>query len=136
MEHVIELKDLQPFREAARRYSDEKRRYIETQVREMLSIIEPSTFPYSSQVVIAARKNGEYRFCVDYRRLNNLTVDIPQCLPRIHEIIKDLGCAKVFSLLDLRNTYWQIPLSHQSKKISAFSTPGAVYFSFELCRSV
>ncbi|XP_033228813.1 uncharacterized protein LOC117180422 [Belonocnema kinseyi] len=92
VQHHIQLKDSYPFREAPRRYSDEKRQYIDVQVREMLrdGITEPTTSPFSSAIVIVGKKDGDYRFCVDYRRLNGMTVDAPQCLPSIHETLKDL----------------------------------------------
>ena len=55
------------------------------------------TSDYSSAIVVAGKKDENYRFCVDYRRLNEQTVDAPQCLPRIHEILKDLGDTTIFS---------------------------------------
>ena len=132
--HEIRLKNPQPFREAPRRYSEEKRQYIDTQVREMLrdGIIEHTTSPFSSAVVITGKKDGDYRFCVDYRRLNEQTVDAPQCLPRIHETLKDLGSAKFFSTLDLKSGYWQIPMARESRQYTAFSTPGGGQYQFRV----
>lgn len=72
-------------------------------------IIEYTTTPFSSVVVVVGMKDGEYHFCVDYSRLNNRTVDAPQCLPCIHETLKDLESAKIFLTLDLKSGYWQIP---------------------------
>ena len=105
VEHEIELSDPRPFRKPPRRYSDEKRLFIDTQIRDMLrdGIIEPTTSPFSSAIVVAGKRDGDYRFCVDYRRLNDQTVDTVQTLPRIHEILKDLGRVKVFSCLDLKS---------------------------------
>ena len=79
-------------------------------------IIEPTTSPWSSAITIATKQNGEHRFCIDFRRLNGQTVNAPQCPPRIHEILKDLGKAKVFTTLDLKSGYWQIPMASDAKK--------------------
>ena len=133
VQHEIRLVDnYKPFIETPRRYSDEKRHYIDTQVREMLrdGIIEPTYSEFSSAVVIVGKKDGDYRFCVDYRRLNEITFNAPQCLPRIHETLKDLGNARIFSTLDLKSSYWQIPMSPESRQYTAFTTPGGGQFKF------
>ena len=114
-EHQIELTTTQPFR--LRRYpcSTEKQRIIWDQAHQMLidGIIEPSNSPYSSPVVIVTRKNGKPRFCVDYRRLNAITIDTSQKLPHIQDTLKDLGNACVFSTIDLRNGYWKARMEEQ-----------------------
>ena len=104
--------------EAPRRYSDEKRKYIDAEIKELLAgaTIEATSSPFSSAITVAGKKDGDYRFCIDYRRLNKQTIDVPQCLPRIHEILKDIGTARIFSTLDLKSEYWQIPLSPESRK--------------------
>ena len=125
VQHHIELSHPTPFIEAPRRYSEEKRKWLDAQIREMLAdeIIEPTTSDYSSAIVVAGKKDGDYRFCVDYRRLNEQTVDAPQCLPRIHEILKDLGDATIFSSLDFKSGYWQVPLTPECRHLAAFSAP-------------
>ena len=128
--HDIELTDDKPFRIAPYRYSIDKKRAIREQVREMLAdgLIEPSSSPYSSPIVMAKKKNGEYRFCVDFRRLNSVTKSRAQNLPIIQEVVKDIGNAKVFSTLDLKSGYWQIRLTDRAKPYTAFSTPdGGLY---------
>ncbi|CAH1371623.1 unnamed protein product [Tenebrio molitor] len=56
------------------------------------------------------KKDGRPRFCVDYRRLNEVTKDEAAPLPIIHETLRDLGQVKVFTSLDLKSGYWQVPL--------------------------
>lgn len=74
-------------------------------------IIELSTSPYSSSIVMAKKKDGHFCFCIDdYGKLNFLTEDTVQWIPRVADSLKDLGEAAVFSTLDLRNGYWQIPM--------------------------
>ena len=129
-EFDIDLHSDKPFRITPHRYSSEKKRAIQEQVREMLAngLIEPSTSPYSSPVVLVRKKDGRFRFCTDYRRLNSLTKSRAQNLPIIQEIVKDFGNAKVFSTLDLKSGYWQIPLAPRARPLTAFSTPdGGLY---------
>ena len=128
--HDIELTDDKPFRLAPYRCSAEKKRAIQEQVREMLAdgLIEPSSSPYSSPIVMHGKKDGRYRFCNDYRRLNAITKSRAQNLPIIQEVVKDIGSAKVFSTLDLKSGYWQIRLTERAKPYTAFSTPdGGLY---------
>ena len=95
-------------------------------------IIEPSNSPYCSPVVIVTRKNGKPRFCVDYRRLNAITIDTSQELPHIQDTLKDLGNARVFSTIDLRNGYWQVRMEEQSKKYTAFTLPQGGTYQFKV----
>lgn len=95
-------------------------------------IIEPISSLFRSAVVIAGKRDGDYRFCVDYRRLNKATIDAPQCLLRIHETLKDLGTAEIFSTLDLKSGYWQVPMSWRSRQYTAFSTPGEGQLQFRV----
>ena len=134
VQHEIHVSDTRSFRDPPRRYSEEKRAWIDSQVRDMLAdgVIEPVTSPYSSAIVVAGKKDGDYRFCIDYRRLNDITIDAPQCLPRINEILKDLGNAKIFSSVDFKSGYWQIPLAHDSRRYTAFTTPSGGQFQFRV----
>ena len=56
----------------------------------------------------------------------------PQCLPRIYDILKDIGNAKIFSSLDLKSGYWRIPLAPGSRKYTAFSTPSGGQYQFRV----
>ena len=77
-------------------------------------------------------KDGSNRFCVDYRRLNRVTVDENAPPPIIHETIGDLGQAKVFSSIDLKSGYWQVPMASSAKKFIAFSTPDGAHYQFQV----
>jgi hypothetical protein len=100
--HTIHLRDHTPFRVRPYRYSDKKKLLIEEQVEQMLADGIIATFEYASPVVIVRKKDGRPRFCVDYRRLNEITKDEAAPLPIIHETLRDLGQAKVFRTLDLK----------------------------------
>jgi hypothetical protein len=81
---------------------------------------------------MAPKKDGKYRFCVDFRRLNSITEDSAQPLLVIDEVLQDLGEATVFSMLDLRSGYWQIPLTERVKKYTAFVTPDGGQYAFKV----
>ncbi|KAH0815773.1 hypothetical protein GEV33_007018 [Tenebrio molitor] len=130
--HTIRLNKDEPFR--IRPYhlseSEDKKRALYECVNEMLAagVIERSDSEYCSPVVLVKKKDGTVRFCTDYRRLNRLTKDQAAPLPRIQEVLRDFGTATVYSSLDLKSGYWQIPMDQASKRLTAFATPdGATY---------
>jgi hypothetical protein len=130
IEHRIQLREDKPFRIRPYPCSEEKKRLIYEQVEQMLAdgVIERSNSEYCSPVVIVNRKNGKPRFCTDFRRLNALTKDEAAPLPNIREALLEFGPARVFSTLDLRSGYWQIPLEASSRPLTAFAThDGATY---------
>ncbi|CAB0041770.1 unnamed protein product [Trichogramma brassicae] len=130
--HCITLTDLRPFRLAPYQYSEGKRKEIERQVQQMLAegVIEQSDSPYNSPIVMAKKKDVALRFCIDYRRLNEITRDQTQQIPRISDALKDLGDAQVFTTLDLKSGYWQIPMDEEAKPYTAFTTPTGRTYQF------
>lgn len=132
--HHITLTNKTPAFQRPYKYSDKKKRVIADQVESMLAdgIIEPSAAPWSSPIVLVSRKDREPRFCVDYRRLNMQTRDESTALPMIQEALKDIGSAKIFSTLDLKSGYWQIPLSEETKPLTTFTTPDGASYRFKV----
>lgn len=130
--HTICLKEDAVINQKPYPMTPQKKLVFYEQIDEMLQagVIEPSQSEYSSPPVIIERPNKKPRFCVDYRRLNDLTVDEPSVLPKIPDNIKDLGEAKIFTLLDLKSGYWQIPMAPASKRYTAFSTPDGALYQF------
>ncbi|OXU18288.1 hypothetical protein TSAR_016321 [Trichomalopsis sarcophagae] len=66
-------------------------------------VIEKVTSPYCSPIVLPKKKDGRYRFCIDYRRLNDITIDAAQPVPHIADALKDLGDASIFTSIDLKS---------------------------------
>lgn len=132
--HIIKLTTNVPFRVKPYRYPEHKRREIEEQVAEMLEdgVIEPTTSPYNSPVVLVKKKDGSSRFCVDFRRLNAVTEEVSHALPNMSDTVKDIKQAQVFSVIDLKSGYWQIPLDESSRKYTAFTSPSGGSYRFRV----
>ena len=114
----------QPYRAGPKAREIEQR-----EVDKMLQagVIEPSNSAWASPVVIIPKPDGSLRFCVDYRRLNALTIRDSYPLPRMDECIDSLGEATVFTTLDANAGYWQMPLAHRDRAKSAFVCHSGLY---------
>ena len=86
-------------------------------------VIQPSSSPWSSPVVMVRKKDGTHRFCVDYRSLNSISKADTFPLPRIDDLLDQLGGARYFSTLDMASGFWQIQMDQQSREKTAFTTP-------------
>jgi hypothetical protein len=106
---------------------------INKQVDNLLNndLIEPSMSNYNSPIILVPKKNNnnekKWRLCIDYRRLNKKLIADKFPLPRIDEILENLGKAKFFSVLDLYSGFHQIPLNEESRDLTAFSTENGSY---------
>ena len=85
-------------------------------------LIEQSTSPWSSSAIIVHKKNGGIRFCIDYRRLNKVTIPDSMPLPRCDDSLDALGGSKWFSTLDLS---LQVGLDQESRLLTSFCLPGS-----------
>lgn len=105
--HTINSGDTPPIRQVARRIPFSLRTKVKTMMLDMLTrgIIKPSQSPWSSPIVLLAKKDGDMRFCVDYRRLNAVTKLDAYPLPRIDDALDRLSQTKYFTTLDLASVY-------------------------------
>lgn len=125
VEHHIRIKDDQP-PVAQRPYrvspakQDEIRRHVN--VCKTNNFIRESSSPYSSPVTLAPKSDGGTRLCVDYRRLNQITIDDKHPLPRIQDVIDRMRNAKFFTVLDIKWGYWHVPMYPPDIEKTAFTT--------------
>jgi len=89
---------------------------------EKASIIRKARSNFASPVLITIKKNGEHRFCIDYRKLNQKIVADAYPIPRRDDILDKLSKSKYFTGIDLKSGYWQIPVHEDSIKYTAFAT--------------
>ena len=110
-------------REGARRMSTEKAERANQEVRNLLALgmIRPSLSPWASGIVMVKKKNGELRFCCDFRPLNEVTIKDAYPLPRINESLARLGKAKIYTSIDHAWALWQIPVRKADRHKTAFA---------------
>ena len=85
-------------------------------------IISKSDSTWAFPVVMVSKPNGEMRFCIDFRKLNDITLDSSYKLPRAEDIFSRLSGKKFFSSMDLKTAFWQLPLAKESRHKTAFPT--------------
>ncbi|CAF3894349.1 unnamed protein product [Rotaria sordida] len=103
-------------------YKDQEIKFQETQKLLERGQIEESTSPWSSPIVLVKKKDKTMRFCIDYRRLNAITIKDAFPLPRIDEIFDQLSDATYYTKFDFKSGYFQVPLSEEDRPKTAFST--------------
>lgn len=120
--HIPLLPNTPPVNVKPYRYPHSQKDAMTTLIRDMLQdgTIIPSTSPFSSPVLLVRKKDGTWRFCVDYCALNAVTVKDRFPIPTIDELLDELGAATIFSKIDLRSGYHQIRVAPEDTKKKHF----------------
>ena len=123
--HKIVLKDpdTPPFKERFCRIPPPQLDEVRAHLKMMLDagVIRPSNSPWCNVVVLVRKKDGSLRFCIDFRKLNSLTVKDSHLLPCICEPLESLAGAAHYSTFDMNSGFWQVPMDEESKQYTAFT---------------
>lgn len=139
--HAINLKDPSPIKQVPRRIPFQMRDEVNKIIEEMKEqgVIEESKSPWVSPAVLVRKKDGTIRFCVDFRKLNDVTKKDSYPLPRIDDILDQLSGNSWFSTLDLKSGYWQIKIRSEDREKTAFSIGSGLWqftvMPFGLCNA-
>ena len=122
--HQIPTGSAKPIKQGPRRLPYHQREEVEKNLDAMIKngVVTPSTSPWSSPIVLVKKKDGTTRFCVDYRKLNDVTRKDAYPLPRIDATLDALGGAGYFSTMDLASGYWQVEVDPSDREKTAFAT--------------
>lgn len=132
-EHVI-VTNSPPIKQRYYPVSPVIQKVLDRELDEMLrlGVVEESKSPWSSPVCLVRKKDGNYRFCVDYRKLNSVTEKDSYPLPYVSSTLDKLRAANYLSSLDIKSAYWQVPVAKDSRPYTAFTVPNRGLFQF--CR--
>ncbi len=142
VKHTIDTGDQRPIRLPPRRLPITKQEIEKEEVQKMLDrgVIEPCQSSWASPVVLVTKKDGTTRFCVDYRKLNDVTRKDAYLLPRIDDTLDALHGSRYFSTLDLYSGYWQVEMDEQDIDKTAFVTRQGLFqftvMPFGLCNAL
>ena len=131
--HKIDTGDAYPVKQRLRKTPWAHQDAIREERKDMseVGVIKEHSGPWCSNVVIVTKKDGSPRFCIDYRKLNELTRKDAYPLPCIETCLDSLAGARYFSTFDLRSGYHQIPMHPESIEKTAFVTQEGT-FAFEV----
>ena len=129
IEHDEDVGDSAPIKQHPYRVSPMKKELLDKEVQYMLKndIIEESQSNWSSPCILVPKHDGGFRFCTDFRKVNDKTKSDSFPIPRIADCIDQIGNAKFVSTFDMLKGYWQVPLTQRAREISAFVTPSGLY---------
>ena len=141
LQHRIDTGISPPILQHPRRIPQSRTEEVRRLIDDMLKkdIIQHSSSPWSSPIVLVKKKDGSARFCVDYRKLNAVTKKDAYPLPRVDDTLDTLAGSKFFSTLDLINGYWQVEVTEEDRQKTAFATSEGLFefkrMPFGLCNA-
>ena len=124
-QHHIKLTSDEPVRSRPYPVPYSMRESLKKDIADMIKmrVIGESDSPYASPVVVVKKKDNTNRVCVDYRKLNKLTVIDPEPMPTAEHLFQKLSGDKFFTKIDLSKGYWQITIPEEDIPKAAFVTP-------------
>ncbi|NBR25185.1 MAG: hypothetical protein EBU08_15700, partial [Micrococcales bacterium] len=135
-EHNIRLKSSLPIYRKQFRIPEAHQESLDKQIDEWvkMGIIEPCFSRYNSPIFIVPKKDGTFRFVLDYRALNENSLDDRYNMKDVGECIGEIGRAgsTIFSTMDLTSGFWQLPLEEKSRSLTAFTCPGKGQFCYKV----
>jgi len=131
-EAVIKLLDDTPVASPPHRLALNEAEFAKAEVRRLkeLGIVVPVRSPYAAPVVVVKKRDGGMRLCVDYRKLNMKIIKDKYPLPRVDDLLRLAAQAKVFSRIDLRMGFHQVPLRNKDQRLLAFTVIRAAHIHF------
>ena len=133
VEHHIDTGDEPPCKQQYNSLNPRKlaEAHRELDERLELGIVEPSESPYASSLLMIPKKDSGWRWVVDFRKLNS-SIKRPNAhpLPKIDPMLWNVKGGTIFSSIDIKDAYLQIPLSAESKQKTAFTVPGRGLFQY------
>ena len=141
VEHTIETGQATPIKQKMRRtpihFVGEEKKHLDQMLK--AGVIQPSSSEWAAPPVLVRKKDGNVRWCINYRRLNKVTKKDVFPLPLIEDCMDALQGNVWFSKLDANSAYWQIPLESSAREKTAFITKDGLFefvrMPFGLCNS-
>ena len=107
---------------------EETKHYLTDNLRR--GYIEPSQSPFSTLILFVKKADGSLRFCIDFRKLNELTRKDQYPLPLIDEVLSQVSKARIFTKLDIYQAFYWIRIDPDSEELTTFRT----YYSTYKCK--
>lgn len=117
IQHQIHGRDAMPIRHKPYRIPYSRPDLVKKELKEIeaAGMIQPSTSPCASPIVLVEKMNGGIRFCVDYQKLNQVAKFNAYPMSHVEKMFESIGFASVITTLDLAKGYWEIPMAPESK---------------------
>ena len=124
VEHDIDTGNSRPIKQSPRRPPIAARKAEDAILDEILAtgVIEPSNSSWASPVCLVKKKDGTFRFCINYRRVNAMSKKDAYPIPDIQDALDNLRGSRYFATIDLLSCYWQLGMTDRAKERFAFCT--------------
>ncbi|GFU37473.1 hypothetical protein TNCV_4274151 [Trichonephila clavipes] len=125
VKHFINTGDHPPVSTAPYRLSPNRKEHLRKEIDNLLAhnIIEECESPYAAPVVLVPKSNGTVRLCIDYRKLNAITIPDKYPLPLMEVLLHDAKSTAFMSTLDLKSGYYQVEVNPADQDKTAFVCP-------------